>query len=87
MQADQKIISQLTQLQSTQTLGRKKFLSEEFNLITKQEVEEQGGRIVSVVKDRKRKLQDDSTIPLKRKRDPNIVDLGVSKEYFLPIEY
>ncbi|XP_063612684.1 probable ATP-dependent RNA helicase kurz [Penaeus indicus] len=77
VQASPKDLALLTQLQSTQTLGRKKYLSEDFTLITKQEVEEEGGRVVSVIKGRKRKkaIEDDGEKEKKRK-DPTVVRLG-----------
>lgn len=77
VQASPKDLALLTQLQSTQTLGRKKYLSEDFMLITKQEVEEEGGRVVSVIKGRKRKkaMEDDGEKEKKR-RDPTVVRLG-----------
>ncbi|XP_047494432.1 probable ATP-dependent RNA helicase kurz [Penaeus chinensis] len=77
VQASPKDLALLTQLQSTQTLGRKKYLSEDFTLITKQEVEEEGGRVISVIKGRKRKkaMEDDGEKEKKR-RDPTVVRLG-----------
>ncbi|XP_042856510.1 probable ATP-dependent RNA helicase kurz [Penaeus japonicus] len=77
VQASSEELSLLTQLQSTQTLGRKKYLSEDFTLITKQEVEEEGGRVVSVIKGRKRrKALDDNGEREKKHRDPTVVRLG-----------
>lgn len=78
VQASPKELALLTQLQSTQTLGRKKYLSEDFTLITKQEVEEEGGRVVSVIKGRKRKkAMEDNGEKEKKHRDPTVVRLGV----------
>lgn len=77
VQASPKELALLTQLQSTQTLGRKKYLSEDFTLITKQEVEEEGGRVVSVIKGRKRKkAMEDNGEKEKKHRDPTVVRLG-----------
>ncbi|ROT85322.1 putative ATP-dependent RNA helicase kurz [Penaeus vannamei] len=80
VQASPKELALLTQLQSTQTLGRKKYLSEDFTLITKQEVEEEGGRVVSVIKGRKRKkAMEDNGEKEKKHRDPT-VDMSSSEE-------
>lgn len=85
VQASSEELSLLTQLQSTQTLGRKKYLSEDFTLITKQEVEEEGGRVVSVIKGRKRKKAlDDNGEREKKHRDPTVVRLGVRELIGLP---
>lgn len=78
VQADPKDLAKLTQLQVTQTLGRKKFLAEDYTLLTKSDIEEEEGRVLSSVKGRKRKK------PLGEDKDgqekhecSNVVRLGV----------
>ncbi|XP_068227873.1 probable ATP-dependent RNA helicase kurz [Palaemon carinicauda] len=74
VKADPKDLEKLTQLQATQTVGRKKF-SSDYYALSKSEVESKQGRILSSTKGKKRKILE---YPEEEKKadDPNVVHLG-----------
>lgn len=85
VKADPRDLAKLTQLQATQTLGRKKFMTPEYTLLnnnTDVERKEDGNQIVSGVKGHKRKrpVNDQEDKP-KKIKDPSIVQLGVSSAF------
>lgn len=75
VQADPKDLAKLTQLQVTQTLGRKKFLAEDYTFLENDYVED--GRVLSNVKGQKRKRHhEEDKAEQENHDDPNIVRLG-----------
>lgn len=92
MKASPQDLAKLTQLQATQTLGRKKFMSSDFTVINNNEVNEgdqEAGRVPSCVrrgKKRKRRRQqeeeeedEEGQEQEREQSDPSIVRLGVRK--------
>nr|XP_053631312.1 probable ATP-dependent RNA helicase kurz [Cherax quadricarinatus] len=75
VKADPKDLLKLTQLQVTQTLGRKKFLAEDYTTFTN-EVKEEEGKVLSSVRGRKRKKPNEEEVEQEKNDDPNIVRLG-----------
>ncbi|KAK7086027.1 ATP-dependent RNA helicase dhx37 [Halocaridina rubra] len=73
VRADPKDLEMLTQLQSIQTLGRKRFTSDGFTPLTKSEVEKDEGRVLSSIKGKKRT---NSLVVEDVINDPNVVRLG-----------
>lgn len=92
MKASPQDLAKLTQLQATQTLGRKKFMSSDFTVINNNEVDEgdqEAGRVPSCVrkgKKRKRRRQQEEAEEDEEGKeqeqqppDPSVVRLGVRK--------
>lgn len=78
VQADPKDLARLTQLQVTQTLGRKKYLNENYTCLQPEQNTEKEERVVSAVKGRKRKQPPGEEVDRQEgQADPNIVRLGV----------
>lgn len=86
-------LAKLTQLQTTQTLGRKKFLSGDFTVINnnlEEGVSQEAGRLPSCVrggkkKKRKRPQEEEEETDEEEKQqqsDPTVVRLGVRKVLF-----
>ncbi|XP_045588877.2 probable ATP-dependent RNA helicase kurz [Procambarus clarkii] len=80
VQADPKDLVKLTQLQVTQTLGRKKFLAEDYTSLPSNDRDEEEGKVVSCVKGLKRKKpqkeEDEEEDEQEKCGDPNVVRLG-----------
>lgn len=85
-------LAKLTQLQATQTLGRKKFMSSDFTVINNNEAngeDQEAGRVPSCVRrGKKRKRQrlqeeeeEEGEEQGKQQSDPTVVRLGVRKKF------
>ncbi|KAG7167518.1 ATP-dependent RNA helicase kurz-like [Homarus americanus] len=73
----EKDLMKLTQLQETQTLGRKRFKTEDYTALTNNEVEDEEGKVLSSVKGRKRKKPSkEEDKEQKDNNDLNVVRLG-----------